>query len=388
MSIPTTETKPDGLHSLPPRQRRSLRKYIETASTRDKNDLLRDIARHALPRNTYYWQLLICLLLLVIGKIPGSNLIFLAGIIAIPMVKPILSLVYAGALPSARHFWHALLGLVLTSAGFFLAGYIVRDAAPLQMDQLLSGMDLLGLTEGGLFWTILVVTSALTAYWFTFHEVLSRLSSILVGYLIFMPFMAAGQSFSAGFTTGASLPLLIVGLSRLGVAMLVMFLTTWVLGFPPRKPFGIFIAVLILSLATVSLIEIIHREQNPIQAQTPETTMVVVPTSTPVPPTPTAPPPTATATSIPSPTPEPTSNPEPTATVLTYTTARVTAPNGLVVREGPSTTTYILAYVNFDEIIQLTGVEETIEDKTWSQVIAPNGAIGWISTQYLQIINP
>lgn len=388
MSIPTTETKPDGLHSLPPRQRRSLRKYIETASTRDKNDLLRDIARHALPRNTYYWQLLICLLLLVIGKIPGSNLIFLAGIIAIPMVKPILSLVYAGALPSARHFWHALLGLVLTSAGFFLAGYIVRDATPLQMDQLLSGMDLLGLTEGGLFWTILVVTSALTAYWFTFHEVLSRLSSILVGYLIFMPFMAAGQSFSAGFTTGASLPLLIVGLSRLGVAMLVMFLTTWVLGFPPRKPFGIFIAVLILSLATVSLIEIIHREQNPIQAQTPEPTMVVVPTSTPVPPTPTAPPPTATATSIPSPTPEPTSNPEPTATVLTYTTARVTAPNGLVVREGPSTTTYILAYVNFDEIIQLTGVEETIEDKTWSQVVAPNGAIGWISTQYLQIINP
>lgn len=388
MSIPTTETKPDGLHSLPPRQRRSLRKYIETASTRDKNDLLRDIARHALPRNTYYWQLLICLLLLVIGKIPGSNLIFLAGIIAFPMVKPILSLVYAGALPSARHFWHALLGLVLTSAGFFLAGYIVRDAAPLQMDQLLSGMDLLGLTEGGLFWTILVVTSALTAYWFTFHEVLSRLSSILVGYLIFMPFMAAGQSFSAGFTTGASLPLLIVGLSRLGVAMLVMFLTTWVLGFPPRKPFGIFIAVLILSLATVSLIEIIHREQNPIQAQTPETTMVVVPTSTPVPPTPTAPPPTATATSIPSPTPEPTSSPEPTATVLTYTNARVTAPNGLVVREGPSTTTYILAYVNFDEIIQLTGVEETIEDKTWSQVVAPNGAIGWISTQYLQIINP
>jgi SH3-like domain-containing protein len=66
----------------------------------------------------------------------------------------------------------------------------------------------------------------------------------------------------------------------------------------------------------------------------------------------------------------------------------VTAPNGLVIREGPSTSTYILAYVNFDEIVQLTGVEETIQGKTWSQVVAPNGAIGWISTQYLQIINP
>ncbi|MEN6580697.1 MAG: hypothetical protein ABFD05_08730, partial [Anaerolineaceae bacterium] len=197
MSIPTTETKPDGLHSLPPRQRRSLRKYIETASTRDKNDLLRDIARHALPQMQDYWQLLICLLLLVIGTLVGSNLVLLAGIIAIPMAKPLLSLVYAGALPSARHFWHALLGLVITLAGFFLAGWIVRNVVLIQADRFLSGVDFSGITEGGLFWVILVVTSALTAYWFTYHEVLSRLSSILIGYLVLMPFMAAGQSASA-----------------------------------------------------------------------------------------------------------------------------------------------------------------------------------------------
>lgn len=386
MSIPTTETKPDGLHSLPPRQRRSLRKYIETASTQDKNDLLRDIARHSLPRMQYYWQLLICLFLLVIGTLLGANLVLLAGIIAIPMAKPLLSLVYAGALPSARHFWYALLGLILTLAGFFLAGWIVRDAVPVQLDRFLSGVDYSGVTEGGLFWAILIITSALTAYWFTYHESLSRLSSILLGYLVLMPFFAAGQAASAG--TAAGTPLLIVGLTRLGLSMVVMFLTTWVLGFPPRKSFGIFIAVLILALATVSVIEIVHREQNPIQAQTPEPTVLVVPTSTPVPPTPTAPPATATATAIPSPTPEPTPSPEPTVTVPVYTSARVTAPNGLVVREGPSTTTLILAYVNFDDIIQLTGVEQINEGRTWSQVVAPNGAIGWISTQYLQIINP
>ena len=386
MSIPTTETKPDGLHSLPPRQRRSLRKYIETASTQDKNDLLRDIARHSLPRMQYYWQLLICLFLLVIGTLLGANLVLLAGIIAIPMAKPLLSLVFAGALPSARHFWYALLGLILTLAGFFLAGWIVRDAVPVQLDRFLSGVDYSGVTEGGLFWAILIITSALTAYWFTYHESLSRLSSILLGYLVLMPFFAAGQAASAG--TAAGTPLLIVGLTRLGLSMVVMFLTTWVLGFPPRKSFGIFIAVLILALATVSVIEIVHREQNPIQAQTPEPTVLVVPTSTPVPPTPTAPPATATATAIPSPTPEPTPSPEPTVTVPVYTSARVTAPNGLVVRETPSTAAFILAYVNFDDIIQLTGVEETNEGRTWSQVVAPNGAIGWISTQYLQISNP
>jgi len=387
MSIPTTETKPDGLHSLPPRQRRSLRKYIETASTRDKNDLLRDIARHALPQMQDYWQLLICLLLLVIGNLVGSNLVILAGIIAIPMAKPLLSLVYAGALPSAKHFWHALLGLVITLAGFFLAGWIVRNVVLIQADRFLSGVDFSGITEGGLFWVILVVTSALTAYWFTYHEVLSRLSSILIGYLVLMPFMAAGQSASADFAAN-SLPLIMVGLTRLGLALLVMFLTTWVLGFPPRKSLGTFIAVLIFAIATVSLIEIIQREQVSIQAQRPEPTIVIVQTATPVPPTPTAPPPTATATSVPSPTLEPIPSPEPTATVPTYTSARVTAPNGLVIREGPSTSSYILTYVNFDELVWLTGIQETNQGITWDQVVAPDGAIGWISTRYLEIINP
>lgn len=387
MSIPTTETKPDGLHSLPPRQRRSLRKYIETASIRDKNDLLRDIARHALPQMQDYWQLLICLLLLVIGNLVGSNLVLLAGIIAIPMAKPLLSLVYAGALPSARHFWHALLGLVITLAGFFLAGWIVRNVVLIQADRFVFGVDFSGITEGGLFWVILVVTSALTAYWFTYHEVLSRLSSILIGYLVLMPFMAAGQSASADFAAN-SLPLIMVGLTRLGLALLVMFLTTWVLGFPPRKSLGTFIAVLIFAIATVSLIEIIHREQVSIQAQRPEPTIVIVQTATPVPPTPTTPPPTAPATSVPSPTPEPTPSSEPTATVPTYTSARVTAPNGLVIREGPSTSSYILTYVNFDELVWLTGIQETNQGITWDQVVAPDGAIGWISTRYLEIINP
>jgi len=309
--------------------------------------------------------------------------VLLAGIIAIPMAKPLLSLVYAGALPSARHFWHALLGLVITLAGFFLAGWIVRNVVLIQADRFLSGVDFSGITEGGLFWVILVVTSALTAYWFTYHEVLSRLSSILIGYLVLMPFMAAGQSASADFAAN-SLPLIMVGLTRLGLALLVMFLTTWVLGFPPRKSLGTFIAVLIFAIATVSLIEIIQREQVSIQAQRPEPTMVIVQTATPVPPTPTAPPPTATATSVPSPTP----SPEPTATVPTYTSARVTAPNGLVIREGPSTSSYILTYVNFDELVWLTGVQETNQGITWDQVVAPDGAIGWISTRYLEIINP
>jgi len=185
-------------------------------------------------------------------------------------------------------------------AGFFLAGWIIRNVVPIQTDRFLYGVDFSGISEGSLFWVVLVVTSALTAYWFTYHEALSRLSSILIGYLVLMPFMAAGQSATANFTAN-SLPLIMVGLTRLGLALLVMFLTTWVLGFPPRKSLGTFVAVLIFALATVSLIDIIQRGQVPIQAQASEPTLVVVQTATPVPPTPTTLPPTATPTSVPTP---------------------------------------------------------------------------------------
>ena len=386
MSIPTTETKPDGLQSLPPKQRRSLRKAIGNASTHEKNDLLRGIARHSLPGMQYYWQLLICLFLLVIGTLVGSNLVFLAGIIAIPLANPQLSLVYAGALPSARHFAHALIGIILSIGGFFLAGWIVREAAPLQMDYYFSGMGLADVSGTGLIWALLVITAILTAYWFTYHEALSRLSSILLGYLVLMPFFAAGQAVSAD-AAASNLPWVMIGLTRLSLVLLVMLLTTWVLGFPPRKSFGIVIAAVVFTLAAVSVVEIVNLEQNPILVETPEPTLIA-PTSTPVTRTATSPLPTITATVLPSPTAEQISTPEPGAVVSDDVFARVTAPNGLVVRETPSTSARALTYVNFGETVQLTGSKETIEGIEWEQVAAPNGVVGWVSARFLETINP
>jgi SH3-like domain-containing protein len=66
----------------------------------------------------------------------------------------------------------------------------------------------------------------------------------------------------------------------------------------------------------------------------------------------------------------------------------VTAPNGLIIREAPSTSAYILAYVNKDDIVWLTGVKETNEGINWDQIVAPDGGIGWVSTRYLEVINP
>jgi len=394
MSIPTTETKPDGLHSLSPRQRRSLRKHIGNASTPDKIDVLSDIARHALPRATYYWQLLICLALLVISAFLGSSLVFLAGIIAIPMAKPLLSLVYAGALPSVKHFWHALLSFVITIAGFFLAGWVVRGMESLQIEIILHGTDLSHVGENGLFWVLLILTSALTAYWFPFHETLARLASIFLGCLVLPPFFAAGQAVEAGFMESA-LPIIIVGLIRLTLAALVMLLTTWAIGFPPRKSFGLFIAILVLAAATLSVIDLIYRGQNSLHAPRQEATLTsapsatpAAPTSTALPPTATMLPPTATATTEPSPTPEPPATAEPTALDPTYTAARVTAPNGLVLRTEPSTSSIILAYLDFKETVWLTGDQETNQGIIWAKVVAPDGIVGWASAQYLQKITP
>jgi len=387
MSIPTTETKPDGLHSLPPKQRRSLRKVIEYASSRDINDILREIARYAIPQGQYYRELLICLLLLIIGSMLRSNLIFLAGIIALPMAKPLLSLVYAGALPSARHFWNALLGIIVTLAGFFFAGWIVRNVTPLQADQFLSAAELTSLSEGSILWIVLIISAALTSYWFTFHETYSRLSSILLGYLVLMPFMASGQSSALSFAE-SSVPLLVAGFTRFGLALLVMFLTTCFLGFPPRKSLGIILSVIILAAGTVSVIEMVRSEITALEVKSPAPTFTFIPTATSEPPTPTTPLPTATYTKVPSQTPEPSPSPEPTATTQSYTTARVTSENGLVVREAPTTQAYILAYVNHGDIVQLTGEQETNQGILWEKIVAPNGVVGWVSGYYVVLVNP
>ncbi len=392
MSIPTTETKPDGLHSLPPSQRRSLRKVIESASSRDINDILREIARHAVPLGQYYWELLICLLLLIAGSLLRSNLILLAGILAIPMAKPLLSLVYGGALPSTRHFWNALVGIVVTIAGFYFAGWIVRSTAPVHADHFLTGAALTSLSESSIVWIVLILTAALTSYWFTFHETLSRIASILLGYLVLMPFFAAGQASSLPLANG-SLPLLLTGFTRLGMALLAIFLTTWFLGFPPRKALGIIISVIILSSGTVSIFEMVRSQIAAFKASTPEPTFVVFHTATAAPSTAT-PPPTATYTKEPSPTaqpslsPSPSPSPEPTATVQVYSRARVTSENGLVVREAPSTAAYILTYVNKGDVVQLTGKQEKNQGILWEQIIAPNGVTGWVSGYYIILVNP
>jgi len=99
-------------------------------------------------------------------------------------------------------------------------------------------------------------------------------------------------------------------------------------------------------------------------------------------------PPTATATTAPSPTLEPTATAEPTALDPTYTAARVTAPNGLVLRTEPSTSSIILAYLDFKETVWLTGDQETNQGIIWAKVVAPDGIVGWASAQYLQKITP
>lgn len=389
MSIPTTETKPDGLHSLPPKQRRSLRKVIESASSRDIKDILREIARHAIPTGQYYWQLLACLLLLVTGSLLRSNLIKMAGIVVLPLAKPLLSLIYGGALPSGRHIWKALIGIAATLIGFYVAGWVVRGSAPLQAEGILSGADLTSPSEGVVLWVVLAITAAFMSYWFTFHETFAHLASILLGYLVLMPFMAAGQTSLHSFTE-SSLPLLITGFTRLGLALLVIFLTTWVLGFPPRGSLGVVISIVVIAGGAVSLVEMVRGEIINYETLNPEPTPFYVYTPTSLPTTPATPAPTITATytRVPSQTPEPSPTTQPTATTQPYTKARVTSENGLVVREAPSTSAYILTYVNKGDVVELTGNQETNQGILWEQIVAPNGVIGWVSGYYIILINP
>jgi hypothetical protein len=89
----------------------------------------------------------------------------------------------------------------------------------------------------------------------------------------------------------------------------------------------------------------------------------------------------ATATS-PVPTATPTATPAETATPEPPT-AVVDSPNGLWLRESPSTGAAALENLAHNAVLLLLDGRETVDDIEWQQVRAPSGNEGWVAVQFL-----
>jgi hypothetical protein len=160
-----------------------------------------------------------------------------------------------------------------------------------------------------------------------------------------------------------------VDLARGVVLLVVGLITLGVYGLRPMpaelEPGGTVTQPAPTPQATVPLVEALTL--SPTATATP-----ALPAGPTVAATPTSPVPTATPTA----TPTETATPEPP-------TAVVDSPNGLWLRESPSTAGAALENLAHNSVLLLLSGRETVDDIEWQQVQAPSGNQGWVAAEFL-----
>lgn len=394
MSIPTTETKPDGIYRASKPQVRYVREMVQNAGPSEIRLFIDNLIKRSKVERRYFAQLGLGLLLLLIGILAKLPLLVLIAAITSPVLNPIIGMVAAGARPSGKHMLKSLLYLLATLALFFGIGWIAHFFNPTLSNTIPTLQPLIG-GNGWFEWLILVFISVITVFLFLYREnIPSVVTSTILVYLVFLPVTLAGLFLAQGDTAQMETYLLLAG-ARLFVSLFILIVSTWLAGFSPKQAFGWLLFALTLTGAVLLINEM--RGQTPVSAQpTPEPDLVVEAiVSTPQPtPIPTEEPertlaPTeiplivATATNHPTPTPAPEVE-EPTTPVVQQ--AEVVSESGVVVRESPGTNALILAYLNNGQVVSLLGEQETNQDILWEKVELTDGLIGWATSRYLQPI--
>ncbi len=393
MSIPITESKPDGVYRAPNPQGRYVRKMIRNSSPTEKRAFVDDLIKRSQVEPRYFGHLALGLLLLLVGIIAKLPLLILIAAITSPVLNPIIGLVTAAARPSGRHLTKSLLYLIITFLLFFGVGWLANTFIPSLKDAL-ETLQTFASANSWLEWLILAVTSVVAVFLFLYREnIPSVASSTVLVYLIFIPITLAGLLLAQGESSQAQSALLLGG-SRLFVSILIMILTIWIMGFPPRHALGWLTLSLAILCTALLIFEMINHplslaqlptEPAPVQKiVNPDTESTAIPTKAPTATTS----PTAIPTLIPTATKAPL--PTPTKQVQEETPlirlAQVVSESGVVIRESPSTSSLILAYLNDGQFVTLLGEQEKAQGILWEKVQLEDGTIGWATGQYLVVV--
>lgn len=390
MSIPTTETKPDGFHSAVRPQARNIREMIETAGPSQQRAFLSSLIERSSVNNKYLVQLLLSAVLLTVGLFGNLPLLIFVAAVCAPVLNPLLGMVTAGTKPDNKHLLKSTVFTLLTLVVFFGVGWLTYRINPAALEQLKSS-QFFSLNASWLEWLILVVVALLSVWLFLYRTSFPPVipSTILV-YLIFLPVTFAGLLFAQGQDSSFLTILARAGL-LLCVCLLLMILSFWVIGFRPRRAAGwLLFSALILGSALL-IFEV--RASSPVTTQPgPEASkagLVSEPTLEPTtPPSPTL---------APSLTPEPSPSTPPTETLspsdtaeptelptLAVQMARVIAESGVVVRENPDTAALILAYLNYGTEVIILGESVSEQGINWEKVELSDGTVGWSTSQFLE----
>ena len=394
MSIPTTETQPDSLHRAPRNQSQKVRKVLENAGPRQIQDFINDLIRRNQLNFNSVLQLLLSLAILAVGLIADLPLLVLLSAVTAPVLNPMIGLVLSAIKPSGRYFGTSLLFVLLTAAIFFGVGWLINLVSP----SIIAADKITGfftLKDGWLEWGVLVLTSIVSVYLFLYRPGgPSVMTSTVLAYLIFIPIALAGLLFAQGDQAGA-FNLLILCAARFFISILVLLMTTWLFGFPPKRVLGwLFLAILLIALA-LTIFELRFSqsafslpESQPVKvAAAAPTEELTEPTKQPAAPVQASP----ATISVPTQSPLRTATSQLTTMVVSTPIAQfaqVVSESGVVVREFPSTQSAIITYINNGLQVTLLGEQVTDQGMDWEKVIAPDGKEGWVAARFLSVINP
>ncbi len=394
MSIPTTETQPDGIHKAPRNHSQQVRKVLAAAGPRQVQDMINDMIRRNHLNLNYFWQLLLSLALLAIGLMADLPLLVLLSAVTAPVLNPMVGMVISAIKPSMSYLGKSFFFFLITTAVFFGAGWLINLLSPSTIStELITGF--FSLKDGWLEWVVLAITSIISIYLFLYRPGgPSVVTSTVLAYLIFIPVALAGLLFAQG-EQATTVNLLLLSGARFFVSLLILLVSTWLFGFSPKDITGWLLLILVVIAAGLAIFEMrFFRPSLSLPKTDPVKVVASAPTEEPVMPTEESPIPTKlppTSTAVPTQISQPTAAVQPTPTVTSMQTAQyaqVISESGVVVRESPSTAAVIVTYVNNGLQVTLLGEQVTDQGMDWEKVIAPDGKEGWVAARFLQTINP
>lgn len=387
MSIPTTETQPDGLHRAPRNQPQQVRTVLSKASPQQIKDFIDDLIRRNQLNLSSFWQLIVSLALLAVGLVANLPLLVLLSAVSAPVLNPMIGLVLSAIKPSGLYFGKSLFFVLISAAAFFGTGWLINLVSPsaISPDQF---NGFFAVNDSWLEWVVLALTSILSVYLFLYRPSgPSVVTSTVLAYLIFIPVTLAGLLYAQGDQATAT-NLLVLSGARFFIGILVLLITTWLFDFSPKGIQGwLFLGIVVIASALVIFELRFEQPSYTLLESDPWKVVAAEPSKEPLAPTQLPP----TKTVAPTHTSQPTITVQLTPTAVAIPTtqyAQVVSESGVVVRESPSTQAVIITYINNGLQVTLLGEKVNDQGMDWEKVVAPDGKEGWVSARFLSVINP
>lgn len=385
MIPPPAEPHPDDPDLLPPARRRRARRLLAPLDADERAAYVDELAHRSSPSFDFFLFSLLSAVILSAGVFFDTPALLVLGVLAAPLMAPVVGLSLGTVIGSVRFFLRSLIGLALGCLLVFLigagAGMIQGDLKAYLPPFLTSGELTQAYLHVRLAWPnllVLAVGAIVTAATMLHSDNNPRLPSAALAYTLYLPLVIAGY----GMTSGAPHLWpdgLVVFAVHLALGALLGALTLALLGYRPLTLFGYTFGGVVILVGVILLIGLsgagaAFGGNFALPTPIPTATFTITPTptrtQTPVPPTT-----TPTITLTPTFTPSPTVTPTPTATPQ-YAIVQAEGSQGVLLRDQPGGAV-IRSYLN-GTVMQLLPDTSSLEGALWVHVIAPDGEEGWM----------